>query len=157
LRLFSRCIFQLLFSATRAWRAEANAASQPPVPLLSPNFFTNKGESHFPAIAHAVSIEKKVLGGVVPWIIYRAFVVGGDYLFLWGQLLMDLTSLTSAHVLVLFVCIGALLSGVRGLYEKNPQPSGGGRCYHPHLQAFGHALVQGNSRTGRDPRELSVS
>jgi stage V sporulation protein AE len=69
----------------------------------------------------------------------QAFVVGGIICSL-GQLLMDLTSLTSAHVLVLFVCIGALLSGV-GLYEKIAAFGGAGATIP--LTGFGHALVQG--------------
>lgn len=68
-----------------------------------------------------------------------AFLVGGTICSL-GQLLMDLTSLTSAHILVLFVCLGALSSGL-GMYENLVKLSGAGATIP--LTGFGHAMVQG--------------
>ncbi|NLG87453.1 MAG: stage V sporulation protein AE [Firmicutes bacterium] len=68
-----------------------------------------------------------------------AFLVGG-LICVAGQLLLDLTSLTSAHVLVLFVCLGALLSSL-GLYEPLVQIGGAGATIP--LTGFGHAMVQG--------------
>lgn len=53
---------------------------------------------------------------------------------------MDLTSLTSAHVLVLFVCLGAFLSGL-GIYEGLVRLGGAGATIP--LTGFGHAMVQG--------------
>ena len=44
-----------------------------------------------------------------------AFIVGGLICII-GQILMDATKLTPAHVLVLFVTLGAVLSSV-GLYQ----------------------------------------
>jgi stage V sporulation protein AE len=69
----------------------------------------------------------------------RAFFVGGLICSL-GQLLMDLTSLTSAHVLVLFVCLGAILSGI-GIYEPLVMFGGAGATIP--LTGFGHAMVKG--------------
>ncbi|HHV08182.1 MAG TPA: stage V sporulation protein AE [Firmicutes bacterium] len=68
-----------------------------------------------------------------------AFLVGGAICSL-GQLLMDLTLLTSAHVLVLFVCLGALLSGL-GIYGGLVKLGGAGATIP--LTGFGHAMVQG--------------
>ncbi|NMA55499.1 MAG: stage V sporulation protein AE [Firmicutes bacterium] len=69
----------------------------------------------------------------------RAFFVGG-LICLIGQLFMDLTSLTPGHVLVLFVCLGAILSGI-GIYEKLVLFGGAGATVP--LTGFGHAMVQG--------------
>ena len=41
----------------------------------------------------------------------KAFIVGGLICVI-GQLLIDLTKLTPAKILVLFVCIGVLLGGL---------------------------------------------
>ena len=56
-----------------------------------------------------------------------AFLVGGTICAL-GQLLMDLTPLTPAHVLVLFVCTGAILSGL-GIYEAIVEFGGAGQLF----------------------------
>ena len=68
-----------------------------------------------------------------------AFVIGG-LICIVGQLLMDLTPLTPAHVLVLFVVSGAILSGL-GLYQPLVEMSGAGATVP--LTGFGHALVAG--------------
>lgn len=68
-----------------------------------------------------------------------AFIVGGGLCVI-GQLLMDLTSLTPAHVLVLFVVLGAILSGL-GLYQPLVDMAGAGATVP--LLGFGHALVTG--------------
>jgi stage V sporulation protein AE len=68
-----------------------------------------------------------------------AFLVGGLICAI-GQLLMDLTPLTPAHVLVAFVCLGALLSGL-GLYEPLVKLAGAGATIP--ITGFGHAMVQG--------------
>lgn len=68
-----------------------------------------------------------------------AFLVGGTICAV-GQLLMDLTPLTPAHVLVLFVSLGAILSGL-GIYEKLVQIGGAGATIP--LTGFGHAIVSG--------------
>ena len=45
-----------------------------------------------------------------------AFLIGG-LICMVGQLLMDLTKLTPARILVLFVCLGVVLGGL-GWYPK---------------------------------------
>ncbi len=77
-----------------------------------------------------------------------AFVIGGLICVI-GQLLMDLTPLTPAHVLVLFVVLGGVLSGL-GLYQPLVDIAGAGATVP--LPGFGHSLVSGTieeiSKTG---------
>ena len=68
-----------------------------------------------------------------------AFLVGGLICVI-GQLLMDLTPLTPAHVLVLFVVLGGILSGM-GLYQPLVNFAGAGATVP--LPGFGHTLVAG--------------
>ncbi len=68
-----------------------------------------------------------------------AFVIGG-LICVVGQLLMDLTPLTPAHVLVLFVVAGGILSGL-GLYQPLVELGGAGATVP--LTGFGHSLVSG--------------
>jgi len=74
-------------------------------------------------------------------IFFWAFVVGGG-ICLVGQLLMDLTSykITPAHVLVGFVTLGAILSGL-GLYQPLVDFAGAGATVP--LTGFGHLLAKG--------------
>lgn len=67
------------------------------------------------------------------------FVVGGLICVI-GQLLMDLTSLTPAHVLVVFVVAGGILSGL-GVYQPLVELAGAGATIP--LTGFGHVLVAG--------------
>ncbi|MDL2281106.1 stage V sporulation protein AE [Selenomonadales bacterium OttesenSCG-928-I06] len=68
-----------------------------------------------------------------------AFVVGGLICVI-GQLLLNLTKLTSAHILVLFVVSGAILSGL-GIYKPLAEFAGAGATVP--LLGFGHGLVVG--------------
>ena len=68
-----------------------------------------------------------------------AFIVGG-LICLIGQIIMDLTPLTPAHVLVLFVVAGGILCGA-GLYQHLVDWGGAGATVP--LPGFGHALVVG--------------
>lgn len=68
-----------------------------------------------------------------------SFIIGG-LICVCGQLLMDLTPLTPAHVLVLFVVVGGILSGL-GLYQPLVEIGGAGATVP--LTGFGHALVSG--------------
>ncbi len=68
-----------------------------------------------------------------------AFVVGG-LLCVIAQLVLDLSSLSPAHVLVLFVVIGAILGGV-GLYRPLVAFAGAGATVP--LPGFGYTLVEG--------------
>jgi len=68
-----------------------------------------------------------------------SFVIGGLICVI-GQLLMDLTKLTPAHVLVVFIVLGGVLSGL-GLYQPLVEIAGAGATVP--LLGFGHALVTG--------------
>jgi stage V sporulation protein AE len=68
-----------------------------------------------------------------------AFIIGG-LICVVGQLLMDLTPLTPAHILVLFVVLGGIASGL-GLYQPLIDLGGAGATIP--LPGFGHSLVSG--------------
>ncbi len=68
-----------------------------------------------------------------------AFVIGGAMCAL-AQFVLDRFKLTPAHVLVLFIVLGALASGV-GVYQKLVQLSGAGATVP--LPGFGYTLVEG--------------
>ena len=68
-----------------------------------------------------------------------AFIVGGIICVI-GQLLMDLTPLMPAHVLVLFVVLGGVISAL-GWYQPLIDIGGAGATIP--LPGFGHSLVQG--------------
>lgn len=69
----------------------------------------------------------------------KAFVVGG-LICVVGQLLIDITKLTPAKILVLFVCIGVVLGGL-GLYDKLVDFAGAGATVP--LTGFGASLSAG--------------
>lgn len=68
-----------------------------------------------------------------------AFLVGGLICAV-GQILMDFTPLSPAHILVVFVTLGAILSGL-GLYQPLIDLAGAGASVP--LPGFGHTLVKG--------------
>ncbi len=70
-----------------------------------------------------------------------AFIIGGALCVI-GQLMMDLTGykFTGAHVLVTFVCAGAVISAL-GLYQPLVNLAGAGATVP--LSGFGHLLAQG--------------
>jgi len=70
-----------------------------------------------------------------------AFVIGG-VLCVIGQLIMDLTKpgITPGHILVGYITIGAILSGL-GLYQPLVNVGGAGATVP--LSGFGHLLTQG--------------
>lgn len=72
-------------------------------------------------------------------IFLKAFIVGGLICVI-GQLLIDLTKLTPARILVLFVCVGVLL-GAFGLYDKLVDFAGAGATIP--LTGFGNSLANG--------------
>lgn len=72
-------------------------------------------------------------------IFLKAFLIGGLICVI-GQLLIDLTKLTPARILVLFVCLGVLLGGL-GLYDKLVDFAGAGATIP--LTGFGNALANG--------------
>ena len=67
----------------------------------------------------------------------KAFVVGGAICVV-GQLLIDLTSLTPARILVLFVTLGVVLTAL-GLYDPLVKFSGAGATVP--LTGFGYTLA----------------
>lgn len=69
----------------------------------------------------------------------KAFLVGGT-LCLIGQLLIDRTNLTPARILVSYVVIGVLLSGI-GLYQRLADFAQAGATVP--LTGFGHNLAKG--------------
>ena len=68
-----------------------------------------------------------------------AFLVGG-FICVIGQLLIDLTKMTPARILVLFVCLGVLL-GAFGWYDKLVDFAGAGATIP--LTGFGNSLANG--------------
>jgi len=68
-----------------------------------------------------------------------AFLVGGGLCCL-AQLVVDLTPLTPAHVMVLFVVLGAVAAGL-GLYDPLVRAAGAGASVP--LTGFGNVLVRG--------------
>lgn len=73
--------------------------------------------------------------------ILLAFLIGGAICVV-AQLVMDFTpfTVTPAHVLVGFVCLGAVLSAL-GLYQPLVNIGGAGATIP--LSGFGHNLAQG--------------
>jgi stage V sporulation protein AE len=69
----------------------------------------------------------------------RAFIVGGLICVL-AQLVLDLGKVNPAYVMVGFVCIGAVISGL-GLYTPLVEAGLAGATIP--LPGFGHALYQG--------------
>ena len=72
-------------------------------------------------------------------IFLKAFIIGGLICVI-GQLLIDLTKLTPARILVLFVCLGVLF-GAFGWYDKLVDFAGAGATIP--LTGFGNALANG--------------
>lgn len=67
------------------------------------------------------------------------FLIGG-LICVFGQLLIDGTKLTAPRVLVLFVALGAILTGL-GLYQPLVKLAGSGATVP--LPGFGYALTKG--------------
>ena len=71
-----------------------------------------------------------------------AFLIGGAICVI-GQLLIDLTKLTPARILVLFVVAGCILGGL-GWYERLVDFAGAGAAVP--LPGFGNLLARGVKR-----------
>lgn len=69
----------------------------------------------------------------------KVFVVGG-LLCCIGQILLEKTKLTSAHILVVYVTAGVIISAI-GLYKPLVDFAGAGASIP--LIGFGHSLAQG--------------
>lgn len=73
------------------------------------------------------------------WMIVKAFAVGGLICTV-GQLLIDLTKLTPARILVMYVTGGVALTAL-GLYDPLIEFAGGGASLP--LTGFGYTLAKG--------------
>ncbi len=73
------------------------------------------------------------------WMVVKAFAVGGA-LCVVGQLLIDLTKLTPARILVMYVTAGVALTAI-GLYDPLIRFAGGGASIP--LTGFGYAIAKG--------------
>ena len=71
--------------------------------------------------------------------VVKCFVVGGAICII-GQILIDKTKLTPARILVAFVTLGAILSGL-GIYQYIVDFAGAGATVP--LTGFGHNLAKG--------------
>lgn len=69
----------------------------------------------------------------------RAFIVGG-LICVVGQIILDTTKLTPAHILVSFLTAGVVLGGL-GLYEPLVKFGGAGATVP--IIGFGNSLAQG--------------
>ena len=73
------------------------------------------------------------------WMLVKAFLVGGGICMV-GQVLIDLTKLTPARILVLYVTLGVALTAL-GVYDPLIEFAGGGASVP--LTGFGYALAKG--------------
>lgn len=85
-------------------------------------------------------------------LILKAFLVGGLICTV-GQLLVDLTKLTPAKILVLFVVVGVFLGAV-GLYEPLVKWAGSGATLP--LTGFGYSLAKGTKEAVGEKGLLGV-
>lgn len=82
----------------------------------------------------------------------KAFLVGGT-LCLIGQILIDKTKLTPARILVSYVMLGVLLSGI-GLYKPLADFAGAGASVP--LTGFGHTLATGVKKSIEETGFLGI-
>ncbi len=69
----------------------------------------------------------------------RSFLVGGTICII-GQIILDTTKLTPAHILVSFLTLGVILGGI-GLYEPIVEFGGAGASVP--ISGFGNTLAKG--------------
>lgn len=92
----------------------------------------------------------KVMGIIMMFL--KAFVIGG-LICVVGQLLIDLTKMTPARILVLFVCLGVLF-GAFGWYDKLVDFAGAGATVP--LTGFGNSLANGVREAIREQGFIGV-
>jgi stage V sporulation protein AE len=90
-------------------------------------------------LGHTTSYYQEIRVGLSLGSFISAFIVGGLICVI-GQLMMDLTSLTPAHVLSILVVAGAVLDGL-GLYDPLIAFAGAGATVP--ISNFGNSLVHG--------------
>lgn len=82
----------------------------------------------------------------------KAFFVGGLFCLI-GQILIDKTKLTPARILVSYVVIGVLLSGI-GVYRHIVDFAGAGASVP--LTGFGHLLAKGVTKAVNEKGFLGI-
>lgn len=82
----------------------------------------------------------------------KAFIIGG-LICVVGQILMDMTKLTPARVLVVFVTAGAILQGF-GIYQKLVDFAGAGATVP--LPGFGYSLAKGAIKGAKETGIIGV-
>lgn len=82
----------------------------------------------------------------------KAFAVGGAFCVL-GQILIDKTKLTPARILVSYVVLGVVFSGI-GIYEPLVEFAGAGASVP--LLGFGHTLAKGVREAVRQTGWLGI-
>ena len=85
-------------------------------------------------------------------IFLKAFLIGG-IICLVGQLLIDLTKLTPARILVMFVVLGVILGAI-GVYQPLVYWAGAGATVP--LIGFGNALAQGTKEVIRQDGAIGI-
>lgn len=87
------------------------------------------------------------------WLLYlKVFLVGGFICFL-GQILIIKTNMTSARILVLFVCIGAVMEAF-GLYDSIVNFASAGATVP--ITGFGRSLAKGAIESIKEKGLLGV-
>ncbi|MFT8872438.1 MAG: stage V sporulation protein AE [Sporolactobacillus sp.] len=86
-------------------------------------------------------------------IFLNAFLVGGAICVV-GQLLLDVFKLTPAHIVALFVVLGALLDTF-GIYDHLIDFAGAGATVP--ITSFGHALLHGAMSEGHEHGYLGIA
>ncbi|MDR3179141.1 MAG: stage V sporulation protein AE [Oscillospiraceae bacterium] len=81
-----------------------------------------------------------------------AFIVGGLICVI-GQILIDCTNLTPADVLVLFVTLGVVLTGI-GVYEPLVKMSGAGATVP--LTGFGYTMAKGTVKIIKEKGMIGI-
>ncbi|RYL94844.1 stage V sporulation protein AE [Sporolactobacillus sp. THM7-4] len=82
-----------------------------------------------------------------------AFLVGGAICLI-GQLLLDIFKWTPAHLVVIFVVLGAVLD-VFGLYDRLIDFAGAGASVP--ITSFGHSLLHGAMSEGHQHGYLGIA
>ena len=83
---------------------------------------------------------------------FWAFVIGGGFCLI-GQLLIDLTKLTPARILVIYVIVGVVLGGC-GVYEPLVDFAGAGATVP--LTGFGYTLAKGVKQAVQEEAEQTI-
>ena len=83
---------------------------------------------------------------------FWAFMIGGGFCLI-GQLLIDLTKLTPARILVIYIIVGVVLGGC-GVYEPLVDFAGAGATVP--LTGFGYTLAKGVKQAVQEDGLLEI-